>query len=392
MQPELELLVLCASIRTDSKKEARIARLLRENFDGEYLFRVAARHGLTMLLDRRLHRAGPDVVPEDLLQRLKTYALHIKGRNLYLTSELFDVLELLASHQIPAIPLRGPILGQSLYGDPALRPFDDLDILLRRSDVMKAKDLLLDRGYRPNYQLTRTQEEVFLHYQCQYHFSRGDRITCLELHWELMPRFFCFSLEADRLWDRLESMSIGNVHVRGFCPEDSLLTLCVHAAKHLWWKLIWVCDVDRLIEMHRSLDWEQVLERARKSGGTRMLRLGLFLAHDLLGTGLPAALLREVQGDSAVRSLAERVRRRLPGGTESHPGALEMALFHLRARERLSDRLLYCYRLPTSLNAGDLEGWSLPRPFSFLYHVLRPVRLLRDACRRPARHDPAARQ
>jgi hypothetical protein len=69
---------------------------------------------------------------------------------------------ILEGRGIPAIPYKGPVLAASLYEDLAVRPFSDLDILIKRKDVLKAMDLMTSLGYRPHYQLTHTQVAAFL--------------------------------------------------------------------------------------------------------------------------------------------------------------------------------------------------------------------------------------
>ena len=44
------------------------------------------------------------------------------------------------------IPLKGPALAEALYPDPGLRPFTDLDLLVRREDAARAVALLGEVG------------------------------------------------------------------------------------------------------------------------------------------------------------------------------------------------------------------------------------------------------
>jgi hypothetical protein len=52
------------------------------------------------------------------------------------------------------------------------------------------------------------------------------------------------------------------------------------------------------------------MARADALGGERMLLLGLFLAHNLLGVDVPVTVLDKARADSTVEKLAEDVRRR----------------------------------------------------------------------------------
>ena len=85
---------------------------------------------------------SPVVGPRSVRERLGGLAKINAFRNTLLTEELVRVLKLLADAGIPTIPLKGVTLAQSLYGDPALRACVDLDILVPRSMVARAFNLL----------------------------------------------------------------------------------------------------------------------------------------------------------------------------------------------------------------------------------------------------------
>ncbi|MFY9554944.1 MAG: hypothetical protein WAV47_09565, partial [Blastocatellia bacterium] len=76
-----------------------------------------------------------------------------------------------------------------------------------------------------------------------------------------------------------------------------------------------------------------------------------------------------------VRYLAERVCKRLFGNKTRSPGMFESAIFHLKMRERLADRIRYCRRLALTTTVRDWSLLPLPRYLFFLYFALRPIRL-----------------
>lgn len=374
--PEAELLVACARTELDPARTDRVAALVNGSLDWDRLMPLAARHGLMPLLGRHLSDVCREAVPSDVMERLDRHEKQIRGRNLFLTSELLDALRLLKSRGIDAIPMRGPLLTHSLYGDLALREFSDLDVLVRRRDASKAWALLVENGYSAQYELTEKQERAFIHYQDQAHFDRGDGVTFLEIHWEIVPRFFSFALCDDDFWDRHVAATLGDARVWDFSPGDHLLALCAHGAKHLWARLIWICDVARLLETHQEIDWDSLRIRARELGGSRMVFLGLALTHDLLGASLPDDVLREVRSDRRVADLAAQVVARLFRESDDPPGLVETVLSHLRARERLADRLRYSIRMPTSLGGADIVGNPLLERVPFLGYLWRPLRLI----------------
>jgi hypothetical protein len=138
---ERELLLLCARTVVDSDASARIGALLERDLDWNFLIISAHEHRVLPLVYRTLSRAGLGPVPAAALNRLRNaFQANVK-RNLFLTSELFSVMDLLRTNGIPSIPYKGPVLTFDVYGDLALRQFADLDIIVPVGDVVKARSV-----------------------------------------------------------------------------------------------------------------------------------------------------------------------------------------------------------------------------------------------------------
>ena len=157
-------------------------------------------------------------------------------------------------------------------------------------------------------------------------------------------------------------------------PADLLLFLCAHGAKHLWQRLEWIADVAELVR-RSQLDYDGLAARARAAGGGRVLRLGLFLAWDLLDAPLPAPLARSLAIDRSVTALGETVRERLFADSPSAPSGFELLRFHTRARERLRDRVRGAVRAVATPGVSDWALVRLPDSLYPLYYVVRPFRL-----------------
>ncbi len=182
---------------------------------------------------------------------------------------------------IDTLPYKGPVLAEILYGNVALRQFSDLDLLIRAADLARAKAALLELGYKPALELTRRQGRF--HVESGYEDTFGGALgsNVLELQWRIVPRFYSIDTDIDALFDRATVVSLGGRSLRTICAEDLMLVLCVHAAKHGWAQLSWLCDIAKLTP---SLDWVVVQEQARRLGIERIVAVTFFLAHRLHGT------------------------------------------------------------------------------------------------------------
>jgi len=366
----------------DPDRAERIRALAHEDIDWGHLLRMGRRHGMIPLLYRHLGAICRESLPQDALDHLWDEFRHNSRRNLFLTSELLKLLRLLEADGIAAIPLKGPVLAASVYGDLSLRQFSDLDILVHREDYRRAQQCLVSAGYRQEFRVPETREASFLDSQCELAFVRDDGQVVVELHWGITPRFFSFPLDPEWLWERPRTVALGGATVRTLPPEDLLLILCVHGAKHAWERLGWICDVGELLRACSGFDWRWIGAQARGFGSERMLFLGLRLACDLLDAVVPEDVREKTQEDPMLATLVATVREGLWGEANGTRGILKSAFFHVRARERLQDRIRYCVRLAMTPTASDWGLLSLPKRLAFLYYLVRPIRLVGRYCLR----------
>src|SRR6185369_4684982 len=121
------------------------ARTSGGDVDWEYLFQLARRHSIVPLVYSQLK-----VGPPEVLAKFKQHYIENAARNTVLTAELCRLINLFRDEEIEAIAYKGPALALFAYGDVALRRFVDLDVIVRKSDVLKAREILLKEGYTPS--------------------------------------------------------------------------------------------------------------------------------------------------------------------------------------------------------------------------------------------------
>ena len=374
-RPEIELLLTCARASLDAAQTKRIQDLVSRQFDWDYLLQLADRHGLQPLLHWHLNAVCPEAVPEVPRQHLRSAFQRVSALNILLTHELKKLLALFASNNVQAVPYKGPALAMQLYGNVALRQFSDLDILVHPRDVLRARDLLLAEGYSPLPPLTEGQQAVLLRTQCNLPFTRESKRMIVELHWTVSAPSFARPFETDDFWARLVDGELEATQIKLPAPEDLLLALCIHGSKHLWERLAWIADIAGLIESQPSLNWNELVNRARVTGSERMLFLGLRLASELLDADVPGEVRAAEQADVAAAGLAQEVARDLFTAKLTPSGMSGYFLFQMKARRRLRDKLKYL-QFAFTPNEEDLVRLKLPPVLNFVYYLVRPVRLV----------------
>jgi hypothetical protein len=387
LRVEDKLILLCSRVTADADSSSRIVGITSVNeLDWDYVYQLARRHSVLPLIYKQLSSIPQAKVPADQLARLKENCRNNAARNLLLTAELISILQTFEAAGIEAVPYKGPALAVYAYGKLELRRFVDLDILVRKADVLQAKDLLTTQGFTCGTPWTDAQQALLMRTQHNFSMSQEDGRLIVELHWEVAPSLFASSLQAEEFWGRLRTMRLNNVTVKCLSTEDLLLSLCVHGSKHFWERLAWICDVAELVKTRTDLNWTALIQHAAATKNDRMLFLGLCLANRLLDAPLPDHVKSQTE-EEVIVSLAIKVEKRLFGDIRQPPVSISQSFkFNWALRGDWRARLRYC-RLLFQPTDADIETVALPGALSFVYYLMRPFGLFRrDRERRSPAH------
>ncbi len=374
---ENEFELLCALTGSELAPQ-RIERVANWNLSGldwgEFL-RLAERHGVLPLAARNLteHARGLPPEIERLLRSL--YDANLR-RSLWFAAELARIMAQFESGQLRTVPYKGPVLAQSLYGDLGLRSFSDLDFLISPVDFERAREALAEIGYRPSADLTPDVERLWLRIGYERSFDCAAGKNLVELQWALLPRFYGVDLPVNDLLARADRTVVGACEVPCLSPEDSLLVLCLHAAKHLWARLIWISDIAGTLQS-QTIDYALVASRARALGIARILGVSFWLVKKVLRAELPQPAEEMIAADRRVETLGGDFADRLVRGAAYDFESTEYFRLIWKLRERRGDRWRYLWRLVWTPGAGEVAAVRLPEALFPLYRVVRMGRLMR---------------
>lgn len=346
--------------------------------DWERFLRLTQAHRMAPMAFRGLENAAAQV-PQAILQRLAAEYERNLCQSVLNASELLKVLDAFGRAQIRAIPFKGIVLAASVYKEPGVRACGDLDLLIRHQDLERATAILLERGFQrlatdPQFtpatpECTNENHEEIL--------VRGRDNAIIELRWKLDFVFgrYARGLNLEWAWADRHSVRVTGTDVPDMSPERKLLTLCMHGSRHVWSRLLWICDIAHLVLSATALDWESVAQEARALGLWRPLALGVLLANRMLGTPTDCPLLFSIQQDNTVLKLTKHFEENLLVAPGMGPaGRIPYNVLLLDSRERL--RLLFSSSLlrPNELDRAAIP-FAGPQP---LYYLVRPIRLLLD--------------
>jgi hypothetical protein len=357
---------------TDADHMYQLAEKVR---DWSSLLSIADEHRVLPMLYLRLRNIGP-VVPQDVQERLQAGYQRNMFHNLANAAELTDLLKAFERAMIPAMPFKGIVLGVSAYHDLTTRPAGDLDLLIYYKDLEQASAIARERGYELKTLTQPDNTPVPDHYE--YHFERQKDGMVLELRWrfELTQPRFRHNLGMDWAWPLRRTAMVAGGEVPDMIPEKTLLMLCMHGSKHMWSRLIWICDVAQMLVSSPRLNWKDVMQEATDTGLWRSLALGVLLAHRVTGVEVPQTVLRRFESDRTARKLSHYLAENLFDAPGSAPeGRVPYHLQLLGFRDRVRALISLDFLRP---NEHDRAVLPLPKLLSPLYYLIRPFRLFRD--------------
>ena len=370
LDAEWALLLECAKPQPDPQ---RLAELLRAPIKWASLIAFGEVHSVLGLIAARLINCDESVIPEDIRESLRVWRRAYTLFTMNLTAEMFRLFDSFAAAGVAALVIKGPVLSARCYGDPGLRQYGDLDLIVRDRDIQRSTELMINLGYEPAVPLKAIHAKKI---PGEYVFRQSSTKLLVEFHTELTFRYHPRPLPVEKLFERQARVNIDSHQVPALSPEDELILICIHGAKHFWEQLSYIADVAAFVS-RQELDWARVQSAAEEVGGERMLYLGLRLATDLLQAPLSKNVGALVRSDRTVGRLAGQIVRWLPAVGAAPPGIFERAMFRMRMRGGVFSGAVYLFRLSFSPTEEDwVEGAENKRHW-FLDALGRPFRLAR---------------
>ena len=280
---------------------------------------------------------------------------------------LATVAQLDAADITPRV-LRGSAVAHSVYPEPGLRSFADVDLLVPQHDYDTAVALLCAHGARRRYQEPRKGFDR--------RFGKGACLeipSCLgleiDLHRTLVAGPFGLAVDTDALFEGSTRFLLGEQELHGLDPEDRFLDACFHAAlgnKQPY--LVPLRDVAQMI-LCSPLDVAQVRERCRAWRCGIVVQRAIGLAWEAFALDATPEVVRWARHHDC--SVFEQ--RALHSYVRSDRSYARQAVAGLNALRRVGDKARYASALllPNRTYVRTREG-------SYRRRARRALRLLLD--------------
>lgn len=371
LEPEEELILLCARTSLTIKIESRIYQLIENGINWEKLNYISAIHGLKPLFYYNIQKFDKNFYNSS---EIKEYLLYNSQKNLFLMSEMIKVVKKLNEHNINAIPYKGPVLSIESYGNVALREFEDVDIYICESDIKKAIKILNNLGYLENIKIDKSKEAYYLKTQREVKLKNNGAI--IELQWNVAGFSFSFpNAKSFPIDNKFREFKINNTILNVFSHEEMLLILSIHVAGHLWQRLIWICDITKLIKNSKEVNWNCILEKAKYLGIERVLLINLVLCRDLFDLILPEIVINRIKNDHKVEKLEKQILKLI--FRPENINIWERLIIRFGMREKWINGAIDIIRIITIPQSEEWTFFQKKGPYKLLYLIQRPIQLIK---------------
>jgi hypothetical protein len=275
--------------------------------DANVLMRLAEGHGLLPVLNHVL-KSHPEIELSEQFRGLVKYrALMLSMRSLNLTRTLVSLVDHFERAGVAVLPLKGPVFAQEAYGDFALRPSGDVDLLVAPEDRVAAEEVLKEAGAAPEQERNPERHSVW----------KLDNVL-IELHAGCEGDWCPRRVSREIFFRRRRVVDLGPRKVEAFSIEATILYACAHCASHYvspfvgleGLKMSLYLDLALLLKRwERELDWVTLIEQSERLTSPLIVRPHLIAAAALFDPPIPAEVKRWLLRDKTSRLMAAEVLR-----------------------------------------------------------------------------------
>ncbi|MDY6932266.1 MAG: nucleotidyltransferase family protein [Halobacteriota archaeon] len=357
----------------------KVKESISSDLDWEYIIKNGAEHGILPLLHLNLSKLDKECgISEKVLDYLrKQYNVNV-AKNLTYYEELGKVLRVFKDEGIGTIVLKGAALAETVYGDIGLRPFSDVDLLIKKENLPEAKKILTDMGYKLDEEVS--PEKYNEEYGCDLYFA-GKR-NIIEIHWDILRKLGSdrfMRIDIRDIWERARPASISGVDTLIMSPEDQLLHLCIHLPKHRYNRLIWLCDILEVVR-HYDIEWDQIIRSSEVYKTKAHMYYGLQFSDEMLGPEVPPEVLRKLRPNPLERMMVRPVLKDVL--SEDRRIMPIFNLMKLLLIDRHSDRMRYLWIYIFPPVESLKRKYSVSGSIVYFYYVLHPIYVLSKTARR----------
>lgn len=179
---ERQLLLLSAGTAARRRAAGTHAARLAKSIDWSQLTETLRSRRLLAVLGPRILDLAEGQASERFAGELNAAIEAGRRQGAFLQLISIRIMAALAAAGIRSSPLKGPLLGEIIYGDPGRRPSGDIDLLVDPEQLHAAVEVARGLGYEAPTDYVEHRGMPLLHFALLH--ERGE-LPPLELHWRI---------------------------------------------------------------------------------------------------------------------------------------------------------------------------------------------------------------
>jgi hypothetical protein len=380
---EDRLLLNCCRKDIGSRNRNNIIEIQRRSLDWNSFLQKARENGISAVVYSKLKEIKKDCphIPSFIFKELKKDYFLNATKNSLIFEELANALETFKKAGLQVIILKGAVLAEKIYGNLALRPMIDVDLLAKRKDLFCLDEQMKILGYRPSDMSVDDIDFSSGYLTTLDYRSAFSNSTSFHVHWHFVNstipnETYIKDIKIEDIWHDAEKTKIADVETLVMAPHHLLIHLAEHALRvtHSLSKLSFFCDIGEVVSSYQErLDWERLIKESVKFNLNRMVYLSLYFTAKFLKTKIPENVLLRLQPKRL--SLGEKIFMNSISNNKRFPGL--SYLVHLSMNNGFLKKMNFLGRTlfpPPQIMA---QRSYIPRSrFSYTHYIKRITEVL----------------
>ncbi|NIM59469.1 MAG: hypothetical protein GTO16_11090, partial [Candidatus Aminicenantes bacterium] len=308
------LLYFCREEIADEIKD-RIIEAEENNLDWDRFLKKAKENGVSAVVYSKLNRIKKDCpcIPLFVFEELKKIYYMNATKNSLIFEELGKVLNTFRKSGIQVIALKGAALAEKIYGNLALRPMTDVDLLVKKEDLFCLDKQMKKLGYRPSDISIDDIDFSSTYLTTLDYRSFSANSASFHVHWHFVNstvpnESYIKNIKIEDIWRDAEKTKIADEETLVMAPHQLLIHLSEHALRitHSLSKLSLLCDIGESVNFYKErLDWDRLIKDSLKFDLSQMVYISLYFVHRFLETKIPEYVLLKLRPERL--SLGEKI-------------------------------------------------------------------------------------
>jgi hypothetical protein len=236
------------------------------------------------------------------MAKLKILYYKNAARNTLRYYELSTILKAFNDVGIDVIVLKGAFLAEAIYKNIGLRPMSDIDLLIKKEDLQKVKNEVVQLKYHAPVYPTKWHEQWQNAWTEEINYTNQEKNVAIDVHWNLQPPSSPIQVDITKSWENAQPVKIAGVETLMLAPEDLLQHLCLHLDKHISssgappLQFKWYCDIAEVIRHYKGkINWKYLVRSSKNYGIEEPIYQSLYLVNKYLGAVVPMDALEELK-------------------------------------------------------------------------------------------------